>query len=91
MIYQLVLVIGTIAFLAILWTILTHTDSMMITVLKNATPSSMAGHTVNRTAIYAEYDLVGNIMYFSLFFVSIIMFVYVVKKAVEVQALRGGG
>jgi hypothetical protein len=95
MIYELTIAIGTILFLSIIWAIFTHTVDVARTTFKNMTPSSFnisgTNTTVDKTALNKEFDLGFNVIYFSFFFIALILLVWVVKKANEYQARYGGG
>jgi len=83
--YETIIGVGTILFLVMFWTILMQPTTMVVDSFKNMTPATSWNQTVNQTAIFKQYDLVHNSMYFSLFFISFIIFLWIVKKAIEYQ------
>ena len=85
MMYETIIGVGTILFLIIFWTLLMQPTTMLIDEFKNMTPSTSWNQTLNQTAINGQYDIVYNAMYFSLFFIAFIIFVWIVKKAIEYQ------
>ena len=83
--YELVISVGTIFFAILLWTILVYPLDKFVIAMKNSTPSIIFNETINKTALSAEYDFGYNIFYYSLFIIVFVVFIYVVKKAVEYQ------
>jgi len=91
MMYELVLVIGTIVFAAFLWTVLMRPMGMVRDIYKNMTPANFSNVSVNQTEIRAQLDLSYNAMYFSLFIIIMVLFVFIVKVAVQHQKWGGFG
>lgn len=87
MIYEFAIGTGTAFFLMFLWILLMKPTGDIIISFKNQTPSSFMNTTVNQTIIHSEYDIAGNVTYFSMFFIVLIIFIWIVKKAVEYQRL----
>lgn len=93
MIYETVIGIGTVLFLIIVWVLLMKPVTTLVTVFKNVTPNSRWNESVNQTELGEDYDLGEDVLYFSLFFIIIIIFVWIVKISVYQQkqsALYGG-
>jgi predicted permease len=68
-----------------LWTILAKPMNTFVSIIYNATPTVVFNETVDKASLKSEYDLSYNIFYYSLFFIVFILFVFIVKKAVEYQ------
>jgi len=89
MMYETIIGVGTILFLVIFWSILMQPTTIMVDTFKNMTPSTSWNQTINQTAVFKQYDLVQNSMYFSLFFITFVIFVWIIKKAIEYQRRNG--
>ena len=87
--YETIIGVGTILFLVIFWSILMQPTTIMVDTFKNMTPSTSWNQTINQTAVFKQYDLVQNSMYFSLFFITFVIFVWIIKKAIEYQRRNG--
>jgi len=82
MIYEFVVSIGTIIFLTFIWVILAKPLNGFVDTAKNMT---LFNESMNKTALFQEYDTAYNFFYYSLFFIVFIILVFIVKKAVEYQ------
>jgi hypothetical protein len=75
--------VGTIFFLILLWTPLAYTMNTITTHLSDITPASIMNTTVNATTIKAQYGYGYTTMYFSLFIITILILLWIVKVAVQ--------
>lgn len=91
MMYELVIGVGVIILLVFMWTLLTHVTKTTVNVAKNTTPLTVANETINQTAIFKHYDYAYSVVYFSLFLLVFLVFIYIIKKAVQAQAGRWWG
>jgi len=82
--------IGTIIIISLFWIFLMHAVELSRTTFTTVTPSSFAGYTVDTTDITTQYDLAYNSYYFSLLFISIIIFIWIVRSSISEQAVIGG-
>jgi hypothetical protein len=90
MLYEFLLVLATIVILSLLWVILAYPLSVVTATFKAVTPDTVANVSVNKTDINSMYDVPYLAFYYSLLVISIVLFIYVVKVAVEHQAATGG-
>jgi len=87
MIYEFVIAIGTIILLALIWTILTHAIYDIRTNFISMTPN-ITNPTNQTQNMINTYNLYFNVIYFSLFFLTIIILIWVIKKSTK-QSYRG--
>lgn len=85
MIYEAVIGIGTIIFLIFVWVLLMRPTTMLVTAFENQTPSSRFNVSVNQTQISSHYELGLNVLYFSLFFITFIIIIWIIKVSVYQQ------
>ena len=81
LVYELVLGMGTVFFLAIFFFLLAWPISDTQEIFSNMTTNESFGETLNETAIEEKYETGFNLFYFSLFFVVLIIFVWILKTA----------
>lgn len=84
--YQFVIGIGTIIFIAMLWTSFAFVIETATDILINITPATIGNHTVNVTAVNQEYELGRSTMYFFMFFITFVILIWMYKSTVEEQA-----
>lgn len=85
---ELAVGIGTIFFLILLWTPLAYVMNTMTSHLSDVTPSSLMNTTINQTTIRAQYGYGYATVYFSLFIITVLILLWVVKVAVQQKERR---
>ena len=85
MIFETILGVGTILFLFILFTMLGHMIGTTTDSFNSTLTATRFNETVNQTMITSNFNLSNNLFYISLFFMTIVIFIWIVKKAVEYQ------
>jgi len=89
MIYNTFLGVGTILFLMIIFTITGYIIFTTSDIFTSLTPSTFMSESVNTTSINEKYQLGGNVFYYSFFFLTIVILIWIYKKAVEYKRMRG--
>lgn len=85
MMYEVAIGIGTIFILILIWTVLSYATSSVKDVFNALTPPSFMNVSVNKTLAEQNYNLSYNTVYFSLFFISLMIIFYIIKVAVQQQ------
>lgn len=88
MLQELAVGIGTIFFCMLLWTPLAYIMNTMTTHLSDVTPSSLMNTTINQSTIKAQYGYGYITVYISLFVITMLILLWVVKVAVQQKERR---
>lgn len=75
-------------FLMLLWTPLAYIMNSTVDIFNDATPSTFLNQSVNKSELAAEYEYGYSVVYVSLFFIVFVIFLYVVKLAVQQKERR---
>ena len=89
--YAFITGIGTILVISFFWTVFMHTVDLTTTTFTSITPSDFAGYQVDTADVTAQYTLANNAFYFFLLFLSIVIFVWIIKSSVKEQEHPFGG
>ena len=87
--YEFVIVIGTIIFTSFLWTFLSYTTDTISDKFAAATPEDLPNNMTSK--VKQQYSLASNTYYFVLLFISIIGFLWVVKRTQRENGVRWYG
>ena len=85
MIYEFIIGIGTIIILSFFWTIMISPINTVTDSFKNSTNATVFGVALNTTDLNNNYDIAYNACYFSFFYIAIMIFIWIVKTAIEQQ------
>jgi len=88
--YEFAIGIGTILIIGMMWTVLAHTFDNVKDSFETALPEKINNYTVNQTVVTEQYAYASTAMYVFLFFLTIIIFFWIIKKTAKEQELKMG-
>lgn len=83
--YDLAIGVGIILVIGLVWTILGHGLNTTADVMSGIIPVSINNESVNVTVVTDEIELVQNVYYIWYLIITILVFVWVIKKSSREQ------
>lgn len=83
--YDLVIGVAIILIIGIVWVILGHGLNTVADVMSGIIPASINNESVNVTAVTDEIELAVNVYYVWFFIITVLVFVWVIKKSSREQ------
>ena len=83
--YEAIMGIGTVLIMFMVFTSYGHVTDVMRDKMIDITPSTVFNESVNTTITTGNYNLGFDVFYISLFFITVTVFVWIIKKAAQYQ------
>jgi hypothetical protein len=88
--YHFIVGIGTLIVLAMVWALLLHAVDVAQDTFVSTTPATFGNHSVDTADVVQQYSFAHDAFYYSYFFFTIIIIMWIVKSVINEQAVIGG-